>query len=162
MRWALSCNRKASGIAASQWHNLKLRFSGSSITGFVDKIQILTSSDTTFSEGMTGLVAGSKNKTNNTAMFDNLLIKPLQGIPPGPTVFQKKFILCINRLFLILQQGCQIIINYEKHLLSIAFLTVVAMPPLPLVVIKILKLQCMSVRMRFRKWTVCSGLKSME
>lgn len=81
---------KASGIAASQWHNLKLRFSGSSITGFVDKIQILTSSDTTFSEGMTGLVAGSKNKTNNTAMFDNLLIKPLQGIPPGPTVFSEK------------------------------------------------------------------------
>jgi len=48
---------------------------------------------------MTGLVAGSKNKTNNTAMFDNLLIKPLQGIPPGPTVFSEKFILLLTGSF---------------------------------------------------------------
>jgi hypothetical protein len=76
--------------AANQWHTLTLRFSGSIITGFVDKIQILAVTNSTFSEGMAGLVTGSKNKTKNIALFDNLMIKPLQGTPPEPTVFSEK------------------------------------------------------------------------
>jgi galactosylceramidase len=81
---------KASGITARQWHNIELRFSGTSITGFVDKVKILMASDSAFTEGMAGLVTGSENKNSNVAMFDNLLIKPLQGISPEPTVFSEK------------------------------------------------------------------------
>jgi galactosylceramidase len=81
---------KASNIAANHWHNLMLSFSGSTITGFVDKIQILNSTDSTFIEGMVGLVSGSKNKTSNSALFDNLMIKSLKGTSPSPNVFSEK------------------------------------------------------------------------
>jgi galactosylceramidase len=81
---------KASGIAANQWHTLTLRFSGYSITGFVDGIQILTVTDSTFSEGMAGLVAGSNNKTSNIALFDNLLINTPGGAKPGPSIVSEK------------------------------------------------------------------------
>ncbi|MGA1978694.1 MAG: galactosylceramidase [Bacteroidales bacterium] len=74
-------------ISSDQWHNLMLRFSGKTITGFIDRIKILTANDSTFSEGMAGLVTGSENKTNNIAWFDNLMIKPVQGTSPDPTVF---------------------------------------------------------------------------
>ena len=81
---------KATKIVANQWHTLMLRFSGSTITGFVDKIQVLTATDATFSEGMIGLVAGSVNKKSNIALFDNLMIKSVGGRSPVPTVFSQK------------------------------------------------------------------------
>ena len=81
---------KASDITANQWHTLMLRFSGKTITGFLDKIQILTATDSTFSEGMVGLVSGSKDKTRNISMFDNLIIKSVNGPSPDPVVFSKK------------------------------------------------------------------------
>lgn len=81
---------KASDIAASQWHTLSLSFSGSTIKGFVDKIQILTAIDTTFSKGMTGLVAGSNNKTKNIALFDNLMIKPINAAAPNSSIISNK------------------------------------------------------------------------
>src|SRR5674476_95562 len=81
---------KATKIVANQWHNLMLRFSGSTITCFVDKVQVLTATDPTFSEGMVGLVSGSINKKSNNALFDNLLIKPLNGTSSAPTVFSEK------------------------------------------------------------------------
>jgi len=80
----------ATKIVANQWHNLMLRFSGSTITCFVDKVQVLTATDPTFSEGMVGLVSGSINKKSNNALFDNLLIKPLNGTSSAPTVFSEK------------------------------------------------------------------------
>lgn len=81
---------KAAHIAADQWHTLQLSFSGSTITGFVDNIQILTATDTTFSVGMVGLVSGSKNKSSNNALFDNLIIKSLKSKLPTPSVFPEK------------------------------------------------------------------------
>lgn len=81
---------KISTINTNQWHTLTLRFSGSTITGFVDKLQILTATDTTFTKGMAGLVSGSEDKTNNSALFDNFLIKEAKGVPPIPTVFSEK------------------------------------------------------------------------
>jgi galactosylceramidase len=81
---------KATQIAANQWHTLMLRFSGTTIAGFVDKIQVLTATDPTFSEGMIGLVAGSVNKKSNIALFDNLMIKSVGGRSPVPTVFSEK------------------------------------------------------------------------
>ena len=83
---------KAPNILENQWHNLMLRFSGSTISGFVDNKQILTATDTTFPEGMAGLVSGSKNNTNNIAMFDNLMIKSPGAAVPEPTAFSQKII----------------------------------------------------------------------
>ena len=81
---------KASHIAADQWHTLMLSFSGFTISGYVDKIQVLAATDSTFSEGMVGLVAGSKNKKRNIALFDNLHIQSHNGAPPRPNVFSEK------------------------------------------------------------------------
>jgi galactosylceramidase len=78
---------KSLHIAAHEWHTLMLRFSGSTITGFVDNNQVLAAADTTFSEGMIGLIAGSKNKTTNAALFDNLMIKSPNAAIPDPTIF---------------------------------------------------------------------------
>jgi galactosylceramidase len=81
---------KASHIAADQWHTLMLSFSGFTISGYVDKIQVLAATDSTFSEGMVGLVAGSKNKKRNIALFDNLHMQSHNGAPPRPNVFSEK------------------------------------------------------------------------
>jgi hypothetical protein len=67
-----------------------LRFSGTTITGFVDNTRILTAIDSKYPEGMVGLVSGSKNKTSNIAFFDNLIIKPVNGTIPSPSVISKK------------------------------------------------------------------------
>ena len=81
---------KASNISANQWHILMLSFSGRTIKGFVDKIQIISVVDSTFSEGMVGLVSGSDDKKSNISLFDNLIIKPVGGAVPDPTVFSGK------------------------------------------------------------------------
>ena len=81
---------KASGISAAHWHTLMLRFSGNTITGFVNNNLILSASDSIFAEGMAGLVSGSKDKTSNIALFDNLMIKPVKGIKPTPAVFSEE------------------------------------------------------------------------
>ncbi|MCX6238016.1 MAG: galactosylceramidase [Bacteroidia bacterium] len=86
----LLASGKTSNIAANQWQSLMLRFSGSAIAGFVNNIQVLTATDPTFSEGMVGLVAGSINKKYNSALFDNLMIKPLHSKTPAPAVFSGK------------------------------------------------------------------------
>jgi galactosylceramidase len=67
-----------------------LRFSGNTITGFVNNNLILSASDSIFAEGMAGLVSGSKDKTSNIALFDNLMIKPVKGIKPTPAVFSEE------------------------------------------------------------------------
>jgi len=81
---------KASNIAPNQWHTLMLVFSGSTIRGFVDRIPILTATDSTFSEGMAGLVAGSANKAKNIALFDNLVVQSPGQTLPIPSVFSEK------------------------------------------------------------------------
>jgi galactosylceramidase len=88
----LLASGKKLNITADQWHTVMLSFSGSVITCFVDKNQILTAVDSTFSEGMTGLVAGSKDKTKNSALFDNLIIKSLKGDNPRPADFSEKIV----------------------------------------------------------------------
>jgi len=80
----------AQNVTANRWHTLMLRFKGNTITGFIDNKQILKVSDSTFTEGMAGLVSGSSDKTTNKALFDNLIIKPCEGATPLPTVFDKR------------------------------------------------------------------------
>jgi galactosylceramidase len=73
---------------ASRWHNVKLRFVGATMTGFVDGAQILSATSKLFSHGMAGLVTGG-SKTRNTACFDNLLINAVGAAAPAPTTFSK-------------------------------------------------------------------------
>lgn len=62
-------------IAPNQWHNLKLRFEGSTITVLVDGKRVLQASDTLYRHGMAGLMTGKNmDKGLSTAYFDNLLI----------------------------------------------------------------------------------------
>jgi len=86
----LIASGKASNISENQWHNLKLRFSGSTISAFVDRIQVLSTTDSTFSKGMVGLVTGSKNKSSNIALFDNLLINSIGSNIPSPSLVSEK------------------------------------------------------------------------
>jgi len=69
-----------------QWHNVKLQFAGSVITGYVDGAAVLCATNNMFSRGMAGLVTGDR-KTRNTACFDNLLINAVGAPTPAPTVF---------------------------------------------------------------------------
>ena len=75
-------------FSTNQWHNVKLQFSGETITGFVDGAQVFTTTNNLSSHGMAGLVTGD-NKTRNTACFDNLLINAVGAATPQPTLFTK-------------------------------------------------------------------------
>lgn len=59
-------------FASGRWHNLKLRFVGTSITVVIDGQDIKTISDSTYRVGMTGVGSGW-----NTALFDNFAVRPL-------------------------------------------------------------------------------------
>jgi galactosylceramidase len=75
-------------FAANQWHNVKLQFSGATITGFVDGAQVLSTTNSAFSHGMAGFVTGDF-KTRNTACFDNLMINAVGAATPPPAVFSR-------------------------------------------------------------------------
>ena len=67
------------------WHNLKLVFRGSSITGVVDGKQVLTATDNSYPMGMAGLIAGTDNEKLSTPFYDNLLISEQAGPAPSPS-----------------------------------------------------------------------------
>ncbi|MBW8782516.1 MAG: galactosylceramidase [Verrucomicrobia bacterium] len=71
-----------STIGSNQWHNLKLRFEGPTITGWVDGKQILNATDPLYLHGMAGLLAGGGKKKLSTPYFDNVVIKPLNAPDP--------------------------------------------------------------------------------
>jgi len=67
----------------NHWHNLKLRFEGSTITGLVDDRPLLTATNGLYARGMAGLMAGAgETKKLGTPYFDNVLIN---GIVPRPS-----------------------------------------------------------------------------
>jgi len=78
---------KAGNVAGNQWHNVKLRFSGATITGLVDDLPVLTVTNNLYASGMAGLVTGGENNARNTAFFDNLIVNTVGGPKPQPTVF---------------------------------------------------------------------------
>lgn len=80
---------KANGVSANQWHNVKLRFSGSTITGFVDNGEVFKATSNTYGTGMPGLVTGGEKSARNTAFFDNLVVNSVNGSAPAQTVFGK-------------------------------------------------------------------------
>jgi galactosylceramidase len=91
-QWAL---HSGSGSALSsgkvtltgKWHNVKIQFQGSTITGFIENKQVCSVTNTAFTKGMTGLITGDPSSTPNTALFDNLIINTVNGTKPQPTVF---------------------------------------------------------------------------
>jgi len=77
----------AAGVAGKQWHNVKLRFAGSTLTGFVDGVQVLLANDMRYPRGMAGLVTGGDHDVRNTACFRELQINAVGAPPPPPTQF---------------------------------------------------------------------------
>jgi galactosylceramidase len=71
-------------LSSNQWHHLKLRFEGSTITASVDGQKTLTATNALYSHGMAGLMAGGGKKVLSTPYFDNLLIQGLGDAVPAP------------------------------------------------------------------------------
>lgn len=74
------------GIASLQWHNLKLRFDGNQITGYVDDVEVVQSSSDHYQKGMAGLIAPLNERSVSTPYFDNLRITPLGRTQATKTV----------------------------------------------------------------------------
>ena len=75
------------GVAACQWHNLKLRFQGNQITGYVDGQETVSAVSDHYRKGMAGLLAPIQQKRVSTPYFDNLVIAPLDLQPNVKAAF---------------------------------------------------------------------------
>jgi len=71
-------------VSANQWHNLKLRFNGSTLTGLVDGQPVLSATNSLYSHGMVGLLAGAEQKKLSTPYFDNVMVKNPNDPAPAP------------------------------------------------------------------------------
>jgi galactosylceramidase len=74
-------------LAAGDWHNLKLVFSGTSIQGLIDGEQVFSITDGSFFAGQVGLATQNYLGVYTPAYFDNLIINTVGGAPPSPTPF---------------------------------------------------------------------------
>ncbi len=81
----LLASAKLPGISSKKWYNLKLRFKGNELTGFVDGKQILKVEDALYAYGMAGLLAGQSEDKTSTPYFDNLCITPIGESVSTPT-----------------------------------------------------------------------------
>jgi galactosylceramidase len=79
----LLASGKVIGVKANNWHNVKLQFSGSNITGFVDNVQVLQAIDKTYAKGMIGLMTTDENPKRTTAQFDNIVINAMNKTIPA-------------------------------------------------------------------------------
>ena len=77
---------RVSGVTGRQWHNVKLRFTGSTIVGLVDGAPVLHASDTTYARGMAGLVTGGDADSRNSACFGNLAVNAVGAPLPKAAV----------------------------------------------------------------------------
>ena len=68
------------GIAPSHWHNLRLRFNGDMITGYVDGKQVVQAKSDRYLKGMAGLMAPMLPNRISTPYFDNLNISFLKSL----------------------------------------------------------------------------------
>ncbi|MHC4418508.1 MAG: discoidin domain-containing protein [Planctomycetota bacterium] len=89
--WQLSADSKTlvSGTAAfsaDTWHSLKLGFSGIKIVAFIDGIQVATTRDVKYNNGMAGVGSGWNN-----AQFDNFKVLSYAG-QPSETTIEPRFI----------------------------------------------------------------------
>jgi galactosylceramidase len=70
----------------AKWHTLKLEFSGNTITGYIDGMKVVSTTNSLNARGMAGLVA-CDGRNRSTAYFDNLIITPIGAAKPAPTDF---------------------------------------------------------------------------
>ena len=68
---------KVEGINACKWYNLKLRFEGDELIGFVDGKEVVKARSDQYPRGMAGLLAPLQENRVCTPYFDNLKIVPL-------------------------------------------------------------------------------------
>jgi galactosylceramidase len=73
----LLASGKLTNIKVNEWHNIKMRFSGSTIQGFINNARVLQATDTTYAKGMIGLLTTDENPKRTTAQFDNLVINEI-------------------------------------------------------------------------------------
>lgn len=66
------------GVSACSWHNLRLRFEGSTITGYVDGQQVVQATSDRYLKGMAGLMALQRKEGISTTYFDNLKINAIR------------------------------------------------------------------------------------
>ena len=69
---------------AKKWHQLRLRFAVSSLTGFVDGAKVCQADDKECGEGLAGLIAGEENNVRTTACFSDLIIQEPDAAAPVP------------------------------------------------------------------------------
>ena len=72
-------------VSPNQWHNLKLRFEGSTITGLVDEKAVLSATNNLYARGMVGLLVSQNAYRISTPYFDNVLIKGVNASVPQPS-----------------------------------------------------------------------------
>lgn len=73
------------GVGAKRWHNLKLQFKGTAITGYVDGKPVLAATDGLYGKGMAGLMAGAHTEKLDMPYFDNVTVNPVNGPLPKPS-----------------------------------------------------------------------------
>ena len=76
----------AGNVSALEWHNLKLRFMGDQITGYVDGVEVVQATSDHYGKGMAGLIAPLKEHRISTPYFDNLKIMPIGRTQATQTV----------------------------------------------------------------------------
>ena len=76
---------EVSGISSLEWHNLKLRFEGDRISGYVDGVEVVKATSDHYGKGMAGLIAPLHKHSVSTPYFDNLKILPLGRTKATPT-----------------------------------------------------------------------------
>jgi len=74
-------------LTANQWNNLKLRFSGTTITGFINNAQVFSVTNTLYNAGAVGFGTGDLGNVRNSALFDNLIVNTVGAATPQPTAF---------------------------------------------------------------------------
>ena len=69
----------------NRWHQLTLRFEGTTLTGLVDGQEVMQVIDSLYSAGMAGLMALGDGKKLSTPYYDNLWITTKNGAVPLST-----------------------------------------------------------------------------
>lgn len=65
-------------VGPNEWHNLRFRFEGDSIIGYIDGKDVVNANSGIYPKGMAGLMAPLQERKVSTPYFDNLKIIPLE------------------------------------------------------------------------------------
>jgi len=76
---------RLAGIGPNQWHHLKLRMEGATLTGLVAGKPVVRATDALYPRGMVGLMAGKAGKKFSMPYFDNLRVNRIGAPVPPPS-----------------------------------------------------------------------------